>query len=95
MLFRSRHPLLAALTVPVAIITVLGVQGLIMGGIEIAAGFMGGGIASFVLGATYLLAGLLLAGSLLAAVLAAPVIFGLLFLSQGVALTALAFRARA
>src|SRR5580700_789622 len=36
-----RHPLLAALTVPTVIVIVLGVEGLIMGVLEIIAGFTG------------------------------------------------------
>ncbi|MEJ2653542.1 MAG: DUF308 domain-containing protein, partial [Gammaproteobacteria bacterium] len=45
-----RHPLFAALTVPAVIVIVLGVQGLIMGVLDIIGGFTGGGIGSFVLG---------------------------------------------
>ena len=41
-----RHPLLAALTVPTVIVIILGVEGLIMGVLEIIAGFSGGGIGS-------------------------------------------------
>ena len=37
------HPLLAALTVPAVIVIVLGVQGLIMGVLDIIGGFTGGG----------------------------------------------------
>src|SRR5258705_270767 len=49
-IFAARHPLLAALTMPTAIVVVLGVLGLIMGMTEIAGGFMGGGTGSFILG---------------------------------------------
>jgi len=55
-----RHPLLAALTVPTVIVIVLGVEGLIMGVLEIIAGFTGGGIGSFIMGVLYVLVGLLL-----------------------------------
>jgi len=89
------HPLLAALTVPTAIVIVLGVLGLLMGAIEIVGGVVGGGIGSFILGITYLLVGLLLLGSPIAATLAAPLAFSMLFLVQGVALTVFAFRMRA
>jgi DNA-binding winged helix-turn-helix (wHTH) protein/uncharacterized membrane protein HdeD (DUF308 family) len=91
----TRHPLLAALTAPTAIVIVLGVLGLIIGAIEIAGVFMGGGITSFILASTYLPVALLLLGSPIAAELAAPTAFGVLFLVQGVALTAFAFTARA
>jgi DNA-binding winged helix-turn-helix (wHTH) protein/uncharacterized membrane protein HdeD (DUF308 family) len=94
-IFVVGHPLLAALAVPTAIVIVLGVLGLIMGAIEIAGGFTGGGISSFILGVTHLLVGLFLLGSPIAAALAAPVAFGTLFLVQGAVLTVFAFRARA
>jgi uncharacterized membrane protein HdeD (DUF308 family) len=90
-----RHPLFAALTVPTVIVIVLGVQGLIMGVLDIIGGFTGGGIGSFVLGVINLLIGLLLLGSPLTAALAVPLVFGVLLLIQGVALIVLAFRIRA
>jgi uncharacterized membrane protein HdeD (DUF308 family) len=70
------------------------VQGLIMGVLEMIAGFKGGGIGAFILGVIYFLVGLLLLGSPLAAALALPVLFGVLLLAQGVALIVLAFRVR-
>jgi DNA-binding winged helix-turn-helix (wHTH) protein/uncharacterized membrane protein HdeD (DUF308 family) len=94
-IFVVRHPLLATLTVPTATVIVLGLQGLIMGAIELVGGFMGGGIGSFILGVVYLLVGMCLLGSPIAAALAAPLVFGVLFLVQGVALTVFAFRAQA
>jgi DNA-binding winged helix-turn-helix (wHTH) protein/uncharacterized membrane protein HdeD (DUF308 family) len=94
-IFVVGHPLLAALTVPTAIVIVLAVLGLIMGAIEIVGGFAGGGIGSFTLGVTHAVVGLLLLGSPIAAALAAPLAFGALFLVQGAALTMFAFRARA
>lgn len=90
-----RHPLLAALTVPTVIIIILGVQGLIMGAIEIYCGLKGGGIPSFILGVIYVLLALLVLGSPIAAALALPFVFGVLLLVQGVALIVLAFRVRA
>ena len=42
-LFVLRHPLIAALTVPTVIVIILGLQGLIMGVLEIISGFKGGG----------------------------------------------------
>jgi uncharacterized membrane protein HdeD (DUF308 family) len=90
-----RHPYLAALTVPTVIVIVLGVQGLVMGVLELIGGFTGGGIGSFIMGVLYVLVGLLLLASPLAAALAVPLVFGILLLVQGVALVVLAFRARA
>jgi uncharacterized membrane protein HdeD (DUF308 family) len=90
-----RHPLLAAVTVPTLIVIILGVEALIMGCVNIIAGFQGGGIASFIHGAFNLLIGVLLLGSPMAAALAVPFVFGVILLVQGVALVIWAFRVRA
>jgi uncharacterized membrane protein HdeD (DUF308 family) len=90
-----RHPLLAALTVPTVLVIVLGVEGLVMGLIDIIAGFKGGGTGSFILGAVNILIGLLLLGSPIAAALAVPLVFGVLLLVQGIGLVVWAFRVRA
>jgi len=89
------HPLLAAITVPTALIIILGVQGLIMGVVDIVGGFKGGGFGSIALGAINVLVGLLLLGSPLAAALAVPLVFGVLLLIQGAALIVWAFRVKA
>jgi len=93
-IFVVRHPLLAALTVPTALVIILGVQGLVMGVLEIIGGCKGGGLGSFVLGVINVLVGLLLLGSPVAAALAVPVVFGVLLLVQGVGLILWAFRVR-
>jgi uncharacterized membrane protein HdeD (DUF308 family) len=93
-LFVLRHPLIAALTVPTVIVIVLGIQGLIIGVLEIISGFRGGGFGSFILGAINLLIGLLLLSSPITAALAVPIVFGVLLLIEGVALIFLAFRLR-
>ena len=89
-----RHPLFAALTVPTMIVVVLGVQGLVMGGLDIIGAFTGGGLASFFMGAINLVLGLLLLSSPVAAALAVPMTFGALLLVQGVVLIVLAFQVR-
>jgi len=94
-IFVVRHPLLAALTVPTALVIILGVEGLVMGVLEIIGGCKGGGMGSFVLGVINVLVGLLLLGSPVAAALAVPVVFGVLLLVQGVGLIIWAFRVRA
>jgi uncharacterized membrane protein HdeD (DUF308 family) len=93
-LFVLRHPLIAALTVPTILVIILGVQGLVMGVIEIIGGFKGGGVGSFILGAVNVLVGVLLLGSPVAAALAVPLVFGVLLVIQGVASIVLAFRVR-
>jgi uncharacterized membrane protein HdeD (DUF308 family) len=93
-LFVLRHPLVAALTVPTMLVLILGVQGLVMGALQIIGGFKGGGIGPVILGAINVLVGLLLLGSPIAAALAVPVVFGVLLLIQGAGLVILAFRVR-
>jgi len=91
---RAAILLLAALTVPTALVIVLGVQGFVMGVLDIIGGFKGGGLGSFILGVINILVGLLLLGSPLAAALAVPLVFGILLLIQGVGLIIWAFRVR-
>jgi len=90
-----RHPLLAALTVPTVLVIILGVQGLVMGVLEIIGGFSGGGVGSFILGVINVLIGLILLASPVAAAVAAPLVFGILLLIEGVGLVIWAFRVRA
>jgi uncharacterized membrane protein HdeD (DUF308 family) len=73
-----RHPLLAALTVPTTIVIILGVQGLIMGVLDMIGGFQGGGARSFLLGIINVVIGALLLGSPLIAALSLPLVFGVL-----------------
>ncbi len=94
-LFVLRHPLVAALTVPTVLVIILGIQGLIIGAVQIIGGFKGGGIGPFILGAINVLVGILLLGSPVAAALAVPLVFGVLLLIQGAGLIILAFRVRA
>jgi uncharacterized membrane protein HdeD (DUF308 family) len=89
-----RHPMMAAILIPTVLVIVLGVQGLIMGILEIIEGFKGGGAWSFILGVINILVGLLLLGRPMAAALAVPLVFGILLLVQGVALLIWAFRVR-
>jgi len=90
-----RHPLLATVTVPTVLVIILGVQGLIMGVLEIIEGFKGGGIGSFILGVLNVLVGILLLSSPVAAALVVPLVFGILLLIEGVAHIVWAFRVRA
>jgi uncharacterized membrane protein HdeD (DUF308 family) len=94
-IFVLRHPLLAALTVPTALVIILGVLGLVMGVFEIIGGMTGAGIGSFILGVINVLVGLLLLSSPVTAALAVPLVFGVLLLVQGAGLIIWAFRVRA
>jgi uncharacterized membrane protein HdeD (DUF308 family) len=90
-----KHPLLAAIGVPTAIVVVIAIQGLFMGGLEIISAFRGAGIGSFILGAIYVLMSILLLAKPVAAAIAVPLVFGVILLVQGAALIVLALRARA
>jgi uncharacterized membrane protein HdeD (DUF308 family) len=94
-LFVLRHPLVAALTVPTVLVIILGIQGLVIGAVQIIGGFKGGGIGPFILGAINVLVGILLLGSPVAAALAVSLVFGVLLLISGAGLMILAFRVRA
>ena len=90
-----RHPMIAAIMIPTVLVIVLGVQGLVMGILEIIEGFRGGGAWSFILGVINILVGLLLLGRPMAAALAVPLVLGILLLVEGLALLIWAFRVRA
>jgi uncharacterized membrane protein HdeD (DUF308 family) len=90
-----KHPLLAAIGVPTAIVVIIAIQGLVMGGLEIISAFRGAGIGSFILGAIYVLMSILLLAKPIAAAIAVPLVFGVILLIQGAALIVLALRARA
>jgi uncharacterized membrane protein HdeD (DUF308 family) len=89
-----RHPMMAAILIPTVLVIVLGVQGLLMGILEIIEGFKGGGAWSFILGVINILIGLLLLGRPMAAALAVPLVLGILLLVEGVCLLFWAFRVR-
>jgi uncharacterized membrane protein HdeD (DUF308 family) len=84
----------AARTVPTVMFIVFGIEGPVMGVLELIGGFSGGGMGSFIRGAINLLIGLLLLSAPIAAALAVPFVFAVLLLVQGVALVVLAFRLR-
>jgi uncharacterized membrane protein HdeD (DUF308 family) len=89
-----RHPMIAAILIPTVLVIVLGVQGLVMGILEIIEGFRGGGAWAFILGVINILVGLLLLARPMAAAIAVPLVFGILLLVQGLALLVWAFRVR-
>jgi uncharacterized membrane protein HdeD (DUF308 family) len=89
-----RHPMIAAIMIPTVLVIVLGVQGLVMGILEIVEGFRGGGAWSFILGVINILVGVLLLARPMAAALAVPLVFGILLLVQGLFLLIWAFRVR-
>jgi uncharacterized membrane protein HdeD (DUF308 family) len=93
--FVLRHPLLAAVAVPTNLVIIFGIQGLVMGVLEIVGGFKGDGVGSVILGAINIAIGVLLLSSPVMAALAVPFVLGVLLLVQGVALIIWAFRVHA
>jgi len=89
------HPLLAAVSEPTVLISILGADGTIMGVLDIIGSFTGGVMGSFILGAINMLVGVLLLSSPVTAALSVPLVFGMLLLAQGIALTVWALRTRA
>lgn len=89
-----KHPLVAALTVPTLIVLVFGIEGIVIGILELIGGFSGGGVGSFIRGIFNLIIGVLLLSAPMAAALAVPLVFGILLILQGGALVALAFRVK-
>jgi uncharacterized membrane protein HdeD (DUF308 family) len=68
------------------IVLILGIQGIVLGALEIVGGFNGGGIGPVPLGIINILVGLLLVGLPVAAALAVPIVFGVLPMIQGAGL---------
>jgi uncharacterized membrane protein HdeD (DUF308 family) len=89
-----RHPLLAALMLPTVIVIILGVEALVMAGVQFMAGIKGGGIAAYILAIVNVLIGLLLLSSPTSAGLAVPLVFGVILFAQSVAHVIWAFRVR-
>ncbi len=78
-----RHPLMAAVMIPTFIVIVLGIEALIMAGVNIVAALKGGGFGSFVLGIVNLLLGFLLLSAPTSAALAVPLVFGIILSGAG------------
>jgi uncharacterized membrane protein HdeD (DUF308 family) len=93
-LFVVNHPLIAALALPATLVVILGIDGLVMGVLDIVRGVKGGGKGAFVLGGFNILIGLLLLSRPLSAALAVPFIFGVILLIEGVGLVFLALKGR-
>lgn len=89
-----KHPLLAAVGLPIGIVVFVAIQGLAMGGLEIISAFKGAGLGSFMIGTIYVVISSLLLAKPVAAAIAVPLAFGALLLVQGIALIGLALRSR-
>lgn len=89
-----QHPLWSTLLVPATIVVVMGVNGLIMGVINLIQAFQGGGWGAAIVGGINIVFGLLLLGSIAIATLALPFVLGIFALVGGVIAIIGAFRLR-
>lgn len=88
------HPLWSAVLVPTVLIIFLGIEGLVIGAINIFQAFRGGGWGIGVLGALSILFGIVLIANPLLAAVSLPLVLGILGLVLGIAAIVMAFRLR-
>jgi uncharacterized membrane protein HdeD (DUF308 family) len=89
-----QHPLWSPLVVGSALIIILGIEGLIMGVVEIIQAFQGAGWGSAILGVISIIIGIWLLANIGAATLALPWAVGILAIIGGIIAIVAAFRAR-
>lgn len=89
-----QHPLWSPLVVGSALIIILGIEGLIMGVVEIIQAFQGAGWGSAILGVISIIIGIWLLANIGAATLALPWAVGILAIVGGIVAIVAAFRAR-
>ena len=89
-----RHPLWSTLLVPTTIIIVLGIEGLIIGGVNIVRAFRGGGWGVGILGALSVLFGIMLLANPRIAALTLPFVLGIFAIVGGILAVIMAFRMR-
>lgn len=89
-----QHPLWSALLVPTTLIIVLGIQGLIIGVINIIQAFRGGGWGIGILGAISIAFGIILLANPLLGAVALPWVIAIFALVGGVLAVVQAFRMR-
>jgi len=89
-----QHPIFSAFLVPTVLVTIMGINGLIIGVIGLVGAFKGGGWAAGILGVLSLIFGILLLGSPFIAGLALPWVYGVMALAGGILAIFAAFRQR-
>lgn len=89
-----QHPLWSPLVVGSALVIILGIQGLIIGVVEIIQAFQGAGWGSAILGILSVIIGIWLLANIGAATLALPWAIGVLAIIGGIIAIVAAFRAR-
>jgi uncharacterized membrane protein HdeD (DUF308 family) len=89
-----RHPLWSTLLVPTTIIIVLGIEGLIIGAVNIVRAFRGGGWGMGILGALSIVFGVILLANPKIAALTLPFVLGIFAIVGGILAVIMAFRMR-
>ncbi len=87
-----RHPLWATILVPWTLIIILGLQGIIIGIVNIVRAFKGAGWGAGILGALSILFGILMLTHRFAATLALPLVLGIFAVVGGIMAVVAAFR---
>jgi uncharacterized membrane protein HdeD (DUF308 family) len=89
-----QHPLWSSLLVPAVVVIILGVEGLIIGIINLIQAFKGGGWGIGILGALSIIFGIILLGNVFVAGLALPWVLGIFGIVGGIFAIIMAFRLR-
>ena len=89
-----QHPLVATFMVPAVLVTVLGIDGIIIGTIGLVQAFKGGGWSAGILGVLSILFGLILLFNVQIGVLVLPFVLGILGLIGGIVLIVMSFKLR-
>jgi uncharacterized membrane protein HdeD (DUF308 family) len=89
-----QHPLWSTLLVPLTLVILLGIQGIIIGVIDIVKGFKGGGWGIGLLGVLSILLGLWLLSRPYMAALAVPMVGGLMAIILGIAAIVMSFQVK-
>ncbi len=88
------QPLSSAVAIVVALVTFFGIWALVLGVVNIAQTFIGGGPASFLLGILDIVIGLAIFYSLTGAAIALPIVIGILAIVSGLSLIFYSFNLR-
>ena len=87
-----QHPLWSTLLIPATIIIVLGIEGLIIGVINIVRAFQGAGWGTGILGGLSIIFGLILLANAFVASFALPIVLGIFAIVGGILAVIAAFR---
>jgi uncharacterized membrane protein HdeD (DUF308 family) len=93
-LFVLNHPLLSGVLLPTTVVIFLGIQGIIMGIVNLFQCFRGDGARALIVGVINILFGIILLGRPLVAVSVIPIVIGVFGIAGGILLIALSFHIR-